>query len=163
MKHPLEEHSSEIKRVIPEAEMQVGHVGLITPEPAVTPTPRSTRAHEPFLDGERVLPTPQPVHAEAQIWYANRNQSPQHAQSNQAAVHIGITPQTRVAANTAVPRHEAAIHIDTQVRTVHVTIGRVEVRAITPQVVPVQRLPEKKASTNQSLAEYLQERNRGRR
>jgi hypothetical protein len=53
--------------------------------------------------------------------------------------------------------------MDFPVPAVHVTIGKVEVRAITPQSAPAQRVSEKRVNQTQSLGEYLQERNRGRR
>ncbi len=156
----LEEQRPVMGRMAPVADKKAG---LFPPEQVLMPPHRSPRARVPIVDSEGIPPVPKPAHAEAQSLHGNRNQPPQRGQSNQAAVHVAISPQMRGAASTSVPRHEAANRMDSQAPAVHVTIGRVEVRAITPQPAPAQCIPEKRVSQNQSLGEYLQERNRGRR
>ena len=140
--------------------------------PVVPAQQHREHAREPILGGEDIAPLPkfkQPkaqsldAHAEAQSLRGKREPSPQRVQPSTHVAPMAITPQTRVAANTAVSRAEAVTRTHIPAPAVHVTIGRVEVRAITPQPAPIQRLPEKNTHSNQSLVEYLRERNRGRR
>lgn len=155
-----------MNRVVPVADKKAG---LLPPEPVLIPPLRSPRIRDPRVnngvDSERISLTPKPAYAEAQSLHGNCNweQPPQRRQSTQGAVHVAILPQTRAATNAAVPRHEAANRMDSPAPAVHVTIGRVEVRALTPQAAPMQHISEKRVSQTQSLGEYLQERNRGRR
>ncbi|SOE87098.1 hypothetical protein SAMN05446935_7657 [Burkholderia sp. YR290] len=145
------------------------------PESVATHPHSKPRAREPALDDEGVLPLPMPAHVNAQSMQGSqRSQGLQRSQSigepslqrgqfAAPAIHVAISPQTRVAASTAVPKSEAPNRVDSQASAVHVTIGRVEVRAIMPPSVPPQPLPDRKGSANLSLGAYLQERNRGRR
>jgi hypothetical protein len=139
------------------------------PEAVVTHPPSKPRAREPALDDKGVLPLLMPAQAEAQSMQGSQRShsigepSLQRGQFAAPAIHVAISPQTRVAASTAVPKSEAPNRVDSQASAVHVTIGRVEVRAIMPPSVPPQPLPERKVSANLSLGAYLQERNRGRR
>ena len=141
--------------------------------PVVPAQQHREHARETILGGEDVAPLPkfkQPKaqsldahNTEAQSRQDKREPSPQRLQPTAHAVPVAITPQTRVAANTADSRIEAVTRTNIPAPAVHVTIGRVEVRAITPQPAPIQRLPEKNTHSNQSLDEYLRERNQGRR
>lgn len=71
--------------------------------------------------------------------------------------HIQIEPRISTVENIESPRSKPSAS------TVHVTIGRVEVRAVMPQPALVQRYPERKASPQLSLEQYLRERNGNRK
>ena len=149
--------------------------------PVVPAQQHREHAKEPILGEEDIAASPtfkQPkvqsldAHTtEKQSLQDKREPSPRRVQPNAHAVPAAITPQTRVAASTADSKSEVVTHsrsnavtpVDIPAPAVHVTIGRVEVRAITPQPAPIQRLPEKNTHSNQSLDEYLRERNQGRR
>ena len=146
--------------------------GRVPPAPLPAPAasnphalkPLADRATDREIESERTSLIAQSLPAEVpQRQHGKQNLPPQ--QSTQAAVQVAISPQTRAALHAPVPSHETAARMggDVPAPAVHVTIGRVEVRAIMTPPAPVQRIPEKRVAQTQSLGEYLQERNRGRR
>ena len=166
--HQPSEAQPEVKQLAPAANMKIAPRPT---GPVLTPPHQRQRARESVLDEEDITPLPKLPKAqsldahnsEAQSFQGKREPSPRRIQSTAPAVAMAISPQTRVAASTVVPRTETTTRMEAPAPAMHVTIGRVEVHAIAPQPVPIQRLPEKITTSNQSLDEYLKERNRGRR
>ena len=164
--------------------LQLGEDESRQPEGRMEDTLEST-SHQPALpkwDRSRVPPETEPVNA------VRRNSNARHPPSverssrptrkrlspdNELPTHETVAsvrqviPQpvasNRTAQVESAPEQVLAISRDTP-QTIHVSIGRVEVRAVTPMAAaPRERPRERHTAVRLSLDEYLRQRNKKRR
>ena len=130
-------HADRTTSSIPSSSARVDSVGDVRPSAESLLHPDATRA-----------PVPAPSARKPLEIHATKSPAPRPAQSAAARA-----PAPRVAA--AAPVAEAS-----GPPPIHVTIGRIEVRAITPPAAPAARRPER-PTPHLSLDDYLRSRNGG--
>jgi hypothetical protein len=133
-------------------------LGLVSPRPVEYPTPAPDEASEAFIThrssliAQPLLLVPEP-HATA----ARRGQPPTGA----IMPDIESRPS---AGQSPIVNRQSPISCDAEARPmVKVTIGRVEVRAVTPPAPVPPRAAPPRARKTLSLDDYLGQRNRGER
>jgi hypothetical protein len=151
----------------PAAVGEIDKSHLIRPETSVAEAPNTfppeaarsfetSRSIDRALSPERVEATVSREAAGHRLLTARVNEQ----SSNQ--LRSIISPEIKIAPHQTTSPLATVNQAPAQAPTIQVRIGRIEVRASDPSPPPMQRPVERKASTTQSLDDYLRERNQGR-
>ena len=149
--------------VRPAAEAPLGTTPVAAVEQVVRPTNPPKAPQATPATGQPIPPVPRPpalrsTHGSTEPTSETSAAVPRAAQARPAVSRVSPAPSSLESS-----RHSRVARNDSSSpRAIHITIGRIEVRAVHPPPEPVVQRP-RPASPKISLDEYLKQRNGGRR